>query len=108
MDLLELLLDFLLLHLVLRVNRLLELLLTDGFRFVPLVYDDAFALETFGDGLEVVLHSQHGFVDLVDLCLGALEEGVDVTFPAEGVDPWLEVLVHLDDLGQDERALDLV
>jgi len=107
-DLLELLFDFLLLNIVLCVNSLLELLLTDGFSFVPLLYDDAFALEPFGDGLEVVLHSQHGFVDLVDLCLGALEEGVDVTFPTEGVDPWLEVLVHLDNLGQNEWALDLV
>ena len=108
MDLLKFLLDFLLLDVVLRVDGLLQLLVADGLGIVAIVDDETFALEALGDGLEVVLHGEHGLVDLVDLGLGALEAGVDVLLPGERVDAGLEVLVHLDDLREDQRALHLV
>jgi hypothetical protein len=107
-DLLEFLLDFLLLDLELGVELLAEFLVADGLGFVAFVDDDALAFEAVCDGLEVGLHRDHGFVDLLDLGKGTLEEGFDVVSPGERVHAGFEVLVHLDDLREDERALDLV
>lgn len=107
-DLFEFLFDFLLLHVELSVDLLGEFLVADGLGLVTFIDYDAFAFEAVCNGLEVGLHGDHGFVDFFDLGEGTLEEGFDVADPGEGVHTGFEVLIHLDDLREDERALNLV
>lgn len=55
-----------------------------------------------------MLHGKHRFVYLVDFGFRTLKEGRNVVLPCEGVDSGFKILVHLDDLSEDKRALDFV